>query len=321
MTSLLAMVIAFGTGFAMKYGGLCTYAAAVQIVREHRFERLMAFLGAAAWAALIIVPLSWLQPDTMRLSATHERWSMVLIGGVVLGLGAWLNRGCVFGTFVQLTGGNLTYVATLMGMVAGAVGAKHALSEIAPLRTEASPLATPDMGAAAWLTLAAVIALMHITAYSFRSEERRRQLLSSSAILVVLMLGVGGGWLFATVDGWDFATVLMRTAWHTLTLSSKAPSTLAVACTLSMVAGGVTAAIIRKRFTWQAPVWSHSIACLGGGILMGIAAVVLPGGNDGLLLSGLPAMAPHALLGFVLMLSSMLCLLTLPNIMNFSGKK
>ncbi len=58
MIDLPAIVIAFLVGFAMKYGGLCTYAAAQQIIREKRFDRLLAFLGAAGWATLLVVPLA-----------------------------------------------------------------------------------------------------------------------------------------------------------------------------------------------------------------------------------------------------------------------
>jgi len=45
----------------------------------------------------------------------------------------------------------------------------------------------------------------------------------------------------------------------------------------------------------------------------------VPGGNDGLLLNGIPALAPHALAGFVSMLASMLALLWLvPNDKGFT---
>ncbi len=319
MIDLPAIVIAFLVGFAMKYGGLCTYAAAQQIIREKRFERLLAFLGAAGWATLLVVPLAWLQPEVLRLSATHDQWNMVLLGGVLLGAGAWLNRGCVFGTFVQLTGGNLNYVATLVGMVAGAVLARYGLSDMAPLRTESTLVAEPGTAAIFWLAVAALPALSRTVAWSSQAATRRLQWQPLPTVLVAVILGAGGGWLFGTVNGWDFASVLMRYAWHSLHLTTTSPTALAVGCTLAMVAGGVTAAVRQSRFNWQAPAMGTAMACLGGGMLMGLAAVILPGGNDGLLLSGIPGMAPHALLGFVVMLASILLLLALlPNDKGFS---
>ena len=310
---IAAIVTAFLVGFAMKYGGLCTYAAALQIVREQRFERLSAFLTAAAWAALVVVPMAWFWPGEWRLSATHEQWGMAIAGGAVLGLGAWLNRGCVFGTFVQLTGGNLSYVATLAGMVAGASGAKYGVGSIAPLKLQPSLAATPGIPAGLWLILALVVVVAGMLEFFARSVKTVR-LRPVSGILVALVLGVGGGALFATVSGWDFASVLMQSAYHALLLSPTGPGLLAIFCTLLMVAGGIVAAVSQNTFAWQAPRLLSSLAHFFGGALMGVAAVILPGGNDGLLLSGLPALALHAILGFTLMLLTMLLLLILaPN--------
>ncbi len=294
----------------MKYGGLCTYAAALQIVREQRFDRLMAFLTAAAWATLTVIPLAWFWPSELQLSRTHDQWGMVVIGGWLLGMGAWLNRGCIFGTFVQLTGGNLTYVATLFGLVAGAVGAKYWLSEIIPARTDLALAAVPNLLAGIWLLVATVVVINGIMNFSALSSKRDRLLHPVPGILVAMTLGIGGGWLFAVVNGWDFTAVMVRSTYHALQIEPVGPTALAVYCTLSMVVGGIIAALSQKRFLWQAPRFYRSLASFAGGTLMGVATVLLPGGNDGLLLSGLPAFAPYALAGFVLMLLSMLLLMS-----------
>ena len=102
---------------------------------------------------------------------------------------------------------------------------------------------------------------------------------------------------------------MVRSAYHALQIEPIGPTALAVYCTLSMVVGGIIAAPSQKRFSWQVPRFYRSLASFAGGTLMGMATALLPGGNDGLLLSGLPAFAPYALAGFVLMLLSMLLLL------------
>ena len=320
MTTVVAIVTAFLVGFAMKYGGLCTYAAALQIVRERRAERLMTFLAAAAWTTLTVIPLAWFWPGELQLSMTHDQWGMILIGGWLLGLGAWLNRGCVFGTFVQLTGGNLTYGATLAGLVAGAVGARHWLADVIPVRADPALATVPGLLAGIWMLAAAAVLVTGSMEFSGHSVNRGgRRLRPVSAILIALTLGVGGGGLFAAVKGWDFAAVLVRSAYHALEIEATGPTTLAVYCTFAMVAGGVIAAVSQKHFSWQTPKLFRSLASFAGGVFMGLAAVLLPGGNDGLLLSGLPAFAPHALVGYGLMLASMLLLLVLmPNHRNFS---
>jgi toxin CptA len=41
--------------------------------------------------------------------------------------------------------------------------------------------------------------------------------------------------------------------------------------------------------------------CLSGGILMGAGSLAIPGGNDGLVLTGLPLLWPHAWIAFATM--------------------
>jgi uncharacterized membrane protein YedE/YeeE len=313
MMETAAILTAFMVGFAMKSGGLCTYAAALQIVREQRFERLLAFLGAAAWAMLVVAPLAWAWPDQLKLSATHDHWLLALAGGVVLGVGAWLNRGCVFGTFVQLTGGNLTYVATLVGMVAGAVGARMVLLDWVPEKSQPSPAAMPGY----WAIIAGPAAIFIVPTLVFDLRARNRRPIRF--LLIAMVLGIGGGGLFAAISGWDFAAVLIRAGYHAWQLVPSGPTLIAMLCALSMVVGGVVAAVSQNRFTWRAPKPRLSLASLAGGAMMGAAAVIIPGGNDGLLLSGIPALAPHAWVGFWAMLASLLVLLVIaPNHKGFS---
>jgi len=295
----ISIFLAFGVGFAMKWGGLCTFAAAQQIVREQRLERLHAFLAAAAFAALLLLPLAWWQVGGLRLALTHEFWRNALLSGLVLGAGAWLNRGCVFGTFVQLTGGNLNYLATLLGLAAGASGARLWLSDwIVQVDGPAPARALWPYG-----LLALVIAALLVMPLAGRARGGR--------LLVALMLGAGGGWLFATVRGWDFAAVVTRWLYFLLDLEPTGPARLAIFCTLAMIAGGLLAAFLRQKFSLQALRWRRVTACFGGGALMGGAAVILPGGNDSLVLAGLPLLAPHALIGYAAMLAGLVVLFLL----------
>ncbi len=303
----IAILLAFAVGFAMKYGGLCTYAAALQIVEQRRYERLLAFLGAAAWTALIVVPLAWFWGDALRLAGTHHLWLAAMIGGVVLGIGAYLNRGCVFGTFVQLTGGNLSYLATLVGMVAGSVGARLWIGDVAPVASAPALAAVPGPVALFWLLLLAGFALSRLLPP--RWVGAGWALRSRRDLLVMLTLGIGGGLLFAAVRGWDFAAVLNGVAYRLADLQPHWPAQLAVFCTLAMVTGGISAAVVRQTFQLRPPRLRPMLGSLAGGFLMGAAAIILPGGNDGLLLSGIPALAPHAVVGYLLMVVAMLLVL------------
>ncbi len=149
--SLSVVFVSFFVGYAMKRGGLCTYAAVVQIVNERRFERMMVFLGVAAWATLIILPLHWIFPSQISLSFTHNNLLIATVGGAILGLGAFLNRGCFFGTFVALVSGNINYIATLIGLSFGVSVTYNYLTDFLPNTLTISYVYEPTLYAYLWL--------------------------------------------------------------------------------------------------------------------------------------------------------------------------
>ena len=57
-----------------------------------------------------------------------------------------------------------------------------------------------------------------------------------------------------------------------------------------------------RRFRWQ---WRPQRRWAGygaGGVLMGLGAAMIPGGNDVLILHGIPSLSPHAVPAFLAML-------------------
>ena len=300
MLYVAAAFTAFIVGFAMKRGGLCTYAAAVQIVQQRTGERMFAFLGAAACATIIIVPLSWWAPHLVALSFTHSNFTISIWGGLILGLGAYLNKGCMFGTFVQLVGGNSTYVATLIGMSIGVVITYQNFDTYIPPSQNVTHAAQPEPGAYLWLLIASLFALLIV----FKVRQK-------PAIFIMLILGIGGGLLSTTINSWDYASVLTQVTHKIILPQAPGTTNVAIVCALTMIVGGVYAAISEGSFKFQTPGLLSFTASLAGGTLMGAAAIIVPGGNDGMLLKGIPSFAPHAIVGYLFMIVAMLVLIAI----------
>lgn len=299
----VTMIFGFTVGFAVKRGGLCTYVAALDIVREQRPERLFAFLGAAAWATVGLVPLSWWFPDQVAMSWSHGSLIIALLGGIVIGLGAYLNKGCFFGTFVQLVGGNLTYVGTLLGLSLGVIVTDLLLVGFKPQLNLAPLVAEPGLIAGLWLGGMGIFAMVLLFSGLGTGSPALRDW---GSISVMLTIGLGGGLLYATVSGWDYGSVLTQLTRYMVEAQTAGPSLLAILATLGSIAGGITAAIKDRSFRLQAPQWRGSIGCLSGGMLMGSAAIIIPGGNDGMLLIGIPSMAPHSIVSYAFMVASLI---------------
>jgi len=308
--SLGVICISFLVGYAMKRGGLCTYAAVVQIVNERRFERMMVFLGVAAWATLIILPLHWMFPSQFRLSFTHDNLLIAMVGGAVLGLGAFLNRGCFFGTFVALVSGNINYIATLIGLSFGVSITYNYFTAFLPSTLTISDVHEPTLYAFVWLILMTLFALfmsfsIMLSKDHFIKRVSGLDILSWKSVLSMITIGIGGAILYATVNGWNYSDVLTNTTLKLIGIQEKGTTTIALLSTISLIIGGITAAIVAKQFVIRRVHFFLIIGCFTGGAVMGSASMLIPGGNDGLLLKGIPSLAPHALVGYLSMLISM----------------
>jgi toxin CptA len=79
--------------------------------------------------------------------------------------------------------------------------------------------------------------------------------------------------------------------------SVGARSVLAIALLAGAALGGWTAGRFASR-----PIAATQLArCLAGGVLMGWGSLLLPGGNDGLILVGMPLAWPYAWLAIATM--------------------
>ena len=65
----------------------------------------------------------------------------------------------------------------------------------------------------------------------------------------------------------------------------------------------IVSSVLSRRFflDWRALTEWRGFLC--GGILMGIGAALVPGGNDVLLLNAIPGLSPHALPAYLAMLA------------------
>lgn len=314
--ALAVICISFVVGFAMKRGGLCTYAAVLQIVQHKRFDLMMIFLGASAWATLTVLPLYWSMPDEITLSLTHHHLLIAVVGGAVLGIGAFINKGCFFGTFVQLVSGNLNYISTLFGLATGTIITHLYLNNYIPSSLISTDIVKINTVALAWLI--GMIAFALFMTFSSKISKKSAikkfmglQSLSWQGRFYMIVIGIGGGLLYGTVSGWNYADVLANTTTKFINKNDTGASTIALISTIAMVIGGISAAITAKDFSIKPVRLMITLSCFMGGILMGIASLLTPGGNDGLLLKGIPSFALHAIIGYLMMILIMLLMIYL----------
>ncbi|MBI5721943.1 MAG: YeeE/YedE family protein, partial [Burkholderiales bacterium] len=155
-----AFVLAFACvavmGYAIQRGATCTVAAVDEWVSRKSWRRLRSMGEASLWVAGgLLVAHVLHQLPAMPAGYAVTGWTVA--GGVLLGLGAWVNGACVFGAIARLGSGEWAYAATPLGYFLGAATVQALFAPAAPQRlTEPSLLfAAPELMAAAFVLFAA----------------------------------------------------------------------------------------------------------------------------------------------------------------------
>jgi len=298
-TFALALLAAAAMGLALQRGTTCTVAAMDEMVNQRRATRLWALLEAALWVAAGLLLAQWLglQP---ALPALPPLGAWTLVGALLLGLGALVNGACVLGAIARLGSGQWAYLATPLGFYAGCVSVPLMLqmpSPATPATQELAPVFNLPATATALLVVAAVLRLTLAAAVQWRARGWRaawspHAATSSIGVSFLLLLLVGGAW--------SYTDVLAELAHH---MSLALPSGLSprIALFAALLLGALLGGRAAGAWQHRAPTWRSVARCLAGGWLLGCGSLLVPGGNDSLILLGLPLLWPHAWVGFAVM--------------------
>lgn len=306
----LALACAALIGFTAHRASLCNVRAVAEIMTRGSAHMLGSLMQAALWMALLAGGLSLLAGyplPAVRMSAPAA-WA--LLGGWLFGVGAALNGGCSLSTLHRLADGELGMLASLLGFAAGVVlwavswPAWRASGGV-PEPVDLMPLATfwtrwPAL--APWLLLALLlwalwrVAVLSRLARTSTQPSTWQRVLAPHYHLTVsaALMGLAGGVLYLTQGAWSYTSHLRTSVLHGWA-GSGAPaashSALVAALALGMLASARQRGPVAWRWPRGAPSWLRHV---GGGVLMGSGAAMVPGGNDTLLLNALPTLALQA---------------------------
>ena len=103
---LLAAICAALMGFAIQRGATCMVAAVNEIVHERKPNRLLAMAETSLWVAggLLTARALGVLP---QFPGGFALTGWTLLGGALLGVGAQVNRACVFGSVAHIGSGNI----------------------------------------------------------------------------------------------------------------------------------------------------------------------------------------------------------------------
>jgi toxin CptA len=283
---LAAALLVALIGYAGQHGATCLVAALDEVTRHRRATRLLALAEAALWVSggLVVLRAAGL---TMAMPTDHALTGGAALGGVLLGAGAMLAGACALGALARLGAGEWGFLALPIGYFAGC-----ALGSASGLFAEPAALPTPSLLAAApgWLALPLLLVAMARLAWLARHRSRRRSDPLWGPYGATIVIGVAFVFLHYFVGPWAFTDALKGLAMGRT--GSVAVQALLLA---SLLAGAVFGAWHSRRLQWRTPTPVAAARMFAGGMVMAFGSLMIPGGNDALLLIGAPSLHGYAL--------------------------
>ena len=298
---LLALGLAVIMGFTTQRGSTCAYLAVREWVADHAPDRLLSLFETACWILAVTTVLSWWDWQ-VHWPADHPFALGTVMGGIVIGVGAYVNRACVIGTLAQIGNGHWHFCWTVVGYFVASwlwvMVNPYPLTSGSPAIVASHSPSPGFMWAYAPLS---PLAMIYLLRWTWRHRLTRIVKPGSWPIhRATVIVGLTFSVVVVTYGPWSYTDWLSDLARGASGLRDPR-LLLTLALGLGLLIGGATA----KRLQWPYFNGRLSVRCAMGGALMGLGGAWVPGGNDSLLLVGLPCIRPSALIAILLMLMTL----------------
>ena len=301
--ALLSIMAVSLMGFAIQRGGTCMVAAVDEIVTQRRAHRMAAMLEASLWVVGCLA-LAQLAHWSGSMPTGHAFTHWAVVGGALLGLGAWVNGACVFGAIAKLGTGQWAQALTPVGFFVGCLTVNVIFFGAAQTESEMRT-AWPWWSAAAWLAPAFLLyAAWRVGVHQHIRDWRKPNFGTRLATRIwaphaaTMVIGATFAITLLLVGSWAYTDVLAQLArsmssndWaHLSAMSLTRDLLLPVLLLIALYAGAFFGGWTAGRWRAEWPTLSAFI----GGALMGWGSLLIPGSNDGLIFIGIPLLQPYA---------------------------
>jgi len=304
--ALIVLAIVLGTilGFSAHRASVCTVRAVAEVMGSRRAYMFASVGKSWLWIWAVALPFLWLFPA----AGSGDGWSLTataVLGGFLFGLGAAFNGGCAYSTMARLADGEGRMLAAIAGFALGAA----AFATLAGRQWLQRPASAPVLleSVLSWalpLSLILVSWAVYQAIRLWRTRPAgarlaelifaRRYRLSTAAMI----MGTTGALLFLLFGPFGYTATYELLIERVIGVGMP-PSTVRWVLLLALLAGMLASTLQRGSFRidWRPHrSWLRNVA---GGTLMGFGAAMAPGGNDALVMYGVPTLSPYALPTYV----------------------
>lgn len=295
---IAALFLAAIIGFAAQRGTICVVKAVEDVVTRRDARLFLGFFECALWAfaATTIAAAFGIFASTSLASPAGA--FLAAFGGAIFGLGASVNGGCALGSAARLARGEVAFLAMPLGFILGAAGVAHAF----PIAVAQSAPPSPTTTSQAAILLAGAFLLIQTFRFVMfvRRSPNARRLIAQRVwpvSAVMAAIGVAGSALSLFAPAWAYTALLVDVGAHGVRAGVLDGGVIYGA----LLSGAALSAWLVQRLRIERPTLRHIAEKILGGAAMGAGAVLIPGGNDALLLHGLPHLIGTAMIAYTAM--------------------
>lgn len=300
---IVLILCALAMGFLVPRSTTCAVAAVTEVLDRKRAWRFGGFALASLSAMVLLWPVAWFTGLPIHFAPLIAPSLLIFVGGLLFGVGAALNGACVFGTLTKIVSGDTSYLFVLPGLWLGALLLGLTGLSVQPHIIANPALATFSLGPA--LLWALALGLLVLLGRLFVRKGKASKAGSMVAI------GAVGGLLYTIHPAWNYSVAIHNFAQTILAAPQHMADGLLPWLVGAACLGGVSSTVAAGTFKLKAPSLRGALGALLGGCLMAFGLVMIPGGNDGLILFLLPSLIGSGALAYMAMNIGILAVLLL----------
>lgn len=302
---IIILLCAFLVGSAIAASSTCAVAASREILFERRPDMLLGFVIAMGVAGLVTLPLHWLIGPAAHVSPVAPVSSSLVLGAVLIGLGAVVNDACLLGTLARIGQGEVRFLALPFGLALG-----FALADRQSLLVGGMPRPNPhELPSVPGFAVVAIFAAMAVWGWQRRGRALRKNSgAGGRPRAMMLAMGLFGALLFCLAPQWTYSDAI-----HAIVRRGgmqMQADTRAFAPALALLAGALVSGLLTRAFVFRAPTTGTLARSLAGGAIMALGGTLIPGGNDSLLLAAIPAASLSGITAYTVMSATVMATLT-----------
>jgi uncharacterized membrane protein YedE/YeeE len=298
---VFAVLLGMCLGFAAHRASICTVRTIAEIMSARTGYMLVSVGKSMLWVWAVTIPIFWLMPALGTGVSGWPLTGLTMLGGFAFGLGAAVNGGCAFSTMARLADGEGKMLATVGGFAVGVFCFVMLVGWQWLPRPAPTPALIGDL--IGWAMVPAFVFLAWAVYESVRLWRTRETDTRFTDLLLApryrlstasLLIGFSGALLFLIFGAFGYTAtfgLIIEGAFGTRGWPPTMRWVLLIAVLIGMLASTVQRGSF--RIDWRPRrAW---LLNLSGGVLMGFGTALAPGGNDVLLLYGIPTLSPYAL--------------------------